>query len=81
VGHPAYPIEIDVSPQIVLKEAHIKGFFGREIWETWNKTEKLIVSGTFDPAPLVTHTFPLGEYEQAFKLGLAGEGCKIVLVP
>ncbi len=81
VGHPAHPVEIDISPQIVLKEAHIAGFFGREIWDTWNKTENLIASGTLDPAPLVTHTFPLEDYEQAFTLGLAGEGCKIVLVP
>jgi len=81
VGHPAHPVEIDVSPQIVLKEANIRGFFGREIWDTWEKTEKLIASGALDTDPIVTHTFPLEEYEQAFKLGLASEGCKIVLVP
>jgi threonine 3-dehydrogenase len=81
IGHPAAPVEIDVSPQIVLREIHLAGFFGREIWDTWEKTEMLVASGELDPSTVVTHTLPLDEYDEAFRAGIAGEGCKIVLVP
>jgi len=81
VGQTSSPVEIDISPQIVLKEVHMRGFFGREIWKTWEKTEAIISSGKLNTDHIVTHTFPLEEFEKAFALGISGEGCKIILTP
>jgi len=81
IGHPPEPVEVDISPQIILKEATVAGFFGREIWKTWDIAEDILSSGQLDTRPMVTHTFPMEEFEKAFELGISGEGCKIVLIP
>jgi len=81
IGHLQDPLTIDTSPDIVLKEVQIKGLFGRKIWSTWDKTEKLLTSGKMNLAPVITHRFPLSEFEKAFEVALSGEGCKVLLIP
>ncbi|MDK2897725.1 MAG: threonine 3-dehydrogenase [Candidatus Atribacteria bacterium] len=78
LGQSQSPLEIKVSPDIVFKEAQIYGFFGREIWDTWEKTEQLLVSGRMKVDPVITHRFSLEEYQKAFEKALKGEGGKIV---
>ncbi len=81
IGHPQKLLTIDVSPDIVLKEVKIIGLFGREIWDTWEKTEKILTSGELDLTPLITHRFPMNEFKSAFDIALSGKGCKILLIP
>lgn len=81
IGHPQKLLKIDVSPQIVLKEAKITGLFGREIWRTWEIAEDLLSTGKLNVDPIVTHKFPLEDFESAFKVAISGEGCKILLIP
>lgn len=78
LGQTVQPLELRVSPDIVFKETTIQGFFGREIWDTWEKTEAMLLAHRVDVAPVITHRFSLSEYEEAFHVALHGEGCKVV---
>jgi len=81
IGHPQEPLEIDVSSQIVLKEAKIIGLWGREIWKTWEIAEDLLSMNKLNVDAIITHKFALEDFEKAFKVGISGGGCKIVLIP
>lgn len=81
LGQSTNPLEVRVSPDIVFKEAEIYGFFGRKIWDTWEKTEKLLVEGKMKVDPVITHRFSLEDYEIAFEKAAKGEGGKIVFLP
>jgi threonine 3-dehydrogenase len=81
IGHPEELLRIDGSPQIIFKEARIRGLFGREIWRTWEIAEDLLFSGKLSIDPIITHKFSLEEFEKAFDIAISGEGCKILLIP
>ncbi|HHJ00616.1 alcohol dehydrogenase catalytic domain-containing protein [Candidatus Aerophobetes bacterium] len=81
IGHPQRPLKIDVSSQIIFKEAKIVGLWGRQIWKTWEIAENLLSTGKLNVKPMVTHKFSLQDFEEAFRVAISGEGCKIVLVP
>ena len=50
-----------------LKDLHIHGVFAYTT-RSFEQALRLIESGRLDVAPLVTHRFPLGEYQKAFDL-------------
>jgi len=81
LGQTDGPLPLNPSMDVVFKETKVIGLFGREIWDTWEKTEKLLVSGKINPAPVITHRFSLDEFEKAFKVALSGEGCKVLFIP
>lgn len=78
LGQTSQSLELPVSPNIVFKEVTIQGFFGREIWNTWEKTETILATQKIDVTPVITHRFPLSRYEEAFQVALQGEGCKVL---
>jgi len=39
------------------------------------------VDGKLDAAPLVTHTFPLGDLRAAYDLFRAGQALKVLIMP
>jgi threonine 3-dehydrogenase len=81
VGVPPGPIEFDFHPNIILKEARVLGIFGRVVWQTWWQVRTMLDTGRFDPLPIITHRFPLADYEKAFELAQSGEAGKILLIP
>ena len=81
VGVPPGPIEFNFHPNIILKEATVRGVFGREVWQTWWQLRAMLDTGRFDPLPIITHRFPLAEFEQAFKMAESGEAGKVLLIP
>jgi iron complex outermembrane receptor protein len=54
---------------------------GRRIFGTWYRTRWLLESGAVDLMPLVTHRYPIEDFERAFEQLEAGEACKIVVYP
>ena len=54
---------------------------GREVFATWYRTRWLLEHGVVDLRPLVTHRYPLTEFEVAFAELESGNACKIVLHP
>ena len=64
--------------KIVFKMLHLKGIYGREMFETWYKMTAL-VQGGLDITPVITHRFPVAEFQEAFELMGAGKSGKIIL--
>ena len=63
---------------VIFKGLHLKGVYGREVFETWYKMTQLLRSG-LDISPIITHRFPVSEFEQAFELVHSGECGKVIL--
>ena len=64
--------------QIIMNGLIIKGIYGREMYDTWYTMITMLQSG-LNVAPVITHTFPANEYEQAFKTLEKGKSGKIIL--
>ena len=65
-GIPSKKIELDWANDLIFKGVRVHGIVGREIFETWHKADLLLRSGAIDLKPVVTHTFPLKDYEAGF---------------
>lgn len=81
LGLPGQPIEVDWAKHVVLKGITIHGIYGRRIYKTWFKMHDLLESRAIRLDSLITHRFPLEEYEQAFQLLKRGQAAKIILYP
>lgn len=77
LGIPAHETAIDWT-QVIFKGLVIKGIYGREMYETWYKMISMLQSG-LNISPIITHHFPLAEYEEAFKLMASGQSGKVIL--
>lgn len=64
--------------KVVFNSLHIKGIYGREMFETWYKMTTMIQSG-LDISPVITHRFDYTEFEEAFETMKGGNSGKIVL--
>jgi len=73
------PIQIDFD-QIAYKEVRTTGVFSHK-WSSWETALKLIASGRLLTKPLVTHIFPITEWQQGFDAMQKKTGVKIVLTP
>jgi len=69
--------EVDWN-KIVFKMLHLKGIYGREMFETWYKMTAL-VQGGLDITPVITHHFPVAQFQEGFELMGAGKSGKIIL--
>lgn len=73
------PTEVAIDwNKVVFKMLHIKGVYGREMFETWYKMTAL-VQGGMDITPVITHRFPVDQFQEGFELMGAGKSGKIVL--
>jgi threonine 3-dehydrogenase len=75
------PVPLDLNTQIILKDVRLYGITGRHIFATWYKAARFLQSGLLDPSPIITHRFPLGEFDQAMDLIAHGECGKVLLLP
>ncbi|MCE1704662.1 L-threonine 3-dehydrogenase, partial [Enterobacter hormaechei] len=64
--------------QVIFKGLFIKGIYGREMFETWYKMAALIQSG-LDLSPIITHQFPIDDYQQGFDVMRSGQSGKVIL--
>lgn len=78
---PTKPVEIDITNDIVFKGVTVHGITGRRMYDTWHQVSGLLQNGQMNLSSLITHTFPLEDYEKAFDLMLKGQCGKIVLIP
>lgn len=77
LGIPGSDMAIDWS-QVIFKGLIIKGIYGREMFETWYKMASLIQSG-LDLTPILTHEFPIDEFQAGFDAMLSGQSGKVIL--
>ncbi len=64
--------------QVIFKGLIIKGIYGREMFETWYKMIALLQS-QLDISPVLTHYFPIDDYQQAFETMASGQSGKVIL--
>jgi len=64
--------------QVIFKGLLIKGIYGREMYETWYKMASMLQSG-LDIKPIITHRFPVDEFEKGFEVMRAGKSGKVLL--
>ena len=81
VGLPNNPIELDLTSDIIYKEATVVGATGRLMYKTWEQCIDLINSGKFNIAPVVSGKYALRDFEQAFDAIKAGKPGKMLLIP
>jgi threonine 3-dehydrogenase len=80
IGQTNLPVSFHPSRDIVKKELTMRGFYGREIWQSWETAEELLLSGKLDVTPIISHKFSLDQFEEAFQTALSGSGAKILFV-
>jgi threonine 3-dehydrogenase len=80
-GIPKKDIMLNFGKYFIDKELIVKGVFGRKIWETWHQVSDLLKSGEVDLTKMITHRFPLSEFEKAMEVMKSGECGKIILQP
>ncbi len=81
LGLSSGPVEFDFNRHLVFKGAKAYGIIGRRLWETWYQMSGLLASQAVDLSELVTHRYPLEEYEAALETMASGDSGKVVLYP
>ncbi|SDL71877.1 L-threonine 3-dehydrogenase [Sediminibacillus halophilus] len=78
---PTKPVEVDITDDIVFKGITVQGITGRKMFETWQQVSRLLDSKQVDVSPMITHHFPLEDFEKGFELMNEGKCGKVVLHP
>ncbi len=81
LGLPPQPVQMDLNNWVIFKGASIHGIIGRRLWETWFQMRGLLRSGAVNLETIVTHQFPLEDFEKALETMASGESGKVVLIP
>ena len=63
---------------VIFRSLVIKGIYGREMFETWYKMTSMLQSG-LDVRPVLTHKFPIAEYQKGFEIMRSGNCGKVVI--
>jgi threonine 3-dehydrogenase len=77
LGIPPGEAAIDWT-QVVFKGLTLKGIYGREMFETWYKMSTMLQSG-LDITPILTHHFPIDEFQRGFDIMRSGQSGKVIL--
>ena len=51
------------------------------MWTSWQRTVQLLADRKIRADEVISHEFPLEDYEQAFRVTQDGTGIKVVLCP
>ena len=77
LGIPPGPMTLDVN-DVIFKGLTVQGIYGRRIFETWYKMAAMLQSG-LDVHSVITHRYPIGDYDEAFATVAAGRSGKVLL--
>ena len=77
LGIPTEQFPIDWKT-VVFNMLHIKGIYGRQMYETWYQMSVLLETGV-DISPVITHRFPSQEFEKGFEAVRSGNSGKVIL--
>lgn len=73
------PDQVGISwSKVIFKGLVIKGIYGREMFETWYKMISMLESG-LNVDPIITHVFPVDEYQKGFEMMASGQSGKVIL--
>jgi len=77
LGIPPADLAVDWH-KIIFSMLTIKGIYGREMYETWYLMQSMLQTG-LDIAPVITHRFPIADFETAFEVMASGNAGKVIL--
>ncbi len=77
LGIPPNDTAIDWD-QVIFKGLILKGIYGREMFETWYKMKTMLQS-RLDISPIITHRYPIDEFQAGFDVMRSGQSGKVVL--
>jgi len=63
---------------VIFKMLELKGIYGREIFNTWYQMVHLLEGG-LNLEPVITHQFPIDDYEKGFEAMISGQSGKVIL--
>jgi threonine 3-dehydrogenase len=75
------PPQIDLSELVIMKGLRLHGIYGRRIYDTWERTQSLLRSGSLDVTPIITHRLDMADWQQGFDLVASRHSGKVVLTP
>jgi threonine 3-dehydrogenase len=78
LGIPSKPMDVDFATEIIFKGITVYGVVGRRMYETWIQMTQFLRSGQFDPTPVITHRFPLEQFDDAIAAIKTGSAGKVV---
>lgn len=82
IGLTKQPLHVEHPlPDIIFKCLTIKTVHGRRIYHTWEALESMVADKSVDVDKVITHRFPMSQFEEAFKVLFSGSACKIVMDP
>jgi len=79
IGLYSQEVLLDLVNDVIYKEATVYGITGREMFNSWYLTEKIINSGKVNIKAVLTHEFPLEETEKAILLAKEGKCGKVII--
>ena len=74
-------VPVELSERVIMQGLRLHGIFGRRIYDTWERTQALLRSGSLDVTPIITHRLDLADWQQAFDLLASRHAGKVVLLP
>jgi threonine 3-dehydrogenase len=77
LGIPPGNMSINLN-DIIFKGIHLKGIYGREMYETWYKMTSMLQSG-LDIMPIITHRFKIDDFKEGFEVMATGNCGKVML--
>jgi threonine 3-dehydrogenase len=77
-GLPDAPLSLDVATLLIAKELRMQGVYGRLIDETWLAAERLLRTRRLTVEPILTHRFPLADFDEAFRLAASCTAGKVL---
>ncbi len=71
-------VTLNLSDDVIMRGVTLYGITGRRMFQTWYQMGGILKSGNIDLKPLVTHRFPLADYEKALEVVRSRECGKVV---
>ncbi len=79
LGTPSRPTEVDFARDVIFKGLTLYGVTGRKMYTTWHQMGRFLRAGVLDPAPVLTHRFPLDRIADAIAVIKDGSAGKVIL--
>ena len=77
LGFLPHETQIDWN-SIIMKGLHIKGIYGREMFDTWYKMITMLQSG-LNIKPVITHEYSVDDFQKAFETMRSGQSGKVIM--
>ncbi len=79
LGLYSHPVTINLSDDVIMRGVTLYGLTGRRMFQTWYQMGGILRAQHMNLKPLVTHRFPLRDYEKAIETVRSRQCGKVVL--